>query len=101
MAAPELPVTKAVRALLARDLTLAIRHRGEMANPLIFFVMVATLVPLGVTPEARELARLAPGTTCEMALLSPLLSAATLSLYGRRDGTLEQLVLSPQALRLL
>ncbi|HLS98821.1 MAG: heme exporter protein CcmB [Porticoccaceae bacterium] len=101
MAAPELPVTKAVRALLARDLTLAIRHRGEMANPLIFFVMVATLVPLGVTPEARELARLAPGMIWVMALLSSLLSAETLFLSDHRDGTLEQLVLSPQPLWLL
>src|SRR5690606_7111539 len=101
MAAPELPVTKAVRALLARDLTLAIRHRGEMANPLIFFVMVATIVPLGVTPEARELARLAPGMIWVMALLSSLLSAETLFLSDHRDGTLEQLVLSPQPLWLL
>lgn len=101
MDAPEPVAGRAVGALLARDLRLALRHRGEMANPLIFFVMVATLVPLGVTPEARELARLAPGMIWVMALLSSLLSAETLFLSDHRDGTLEQLVLSPQPLWLL
>ena len=101
MDAPEPVAGRAVGALLARDLRLALRHRGEMANPLIFFVMVATLVPLGVTPEARELARLAPGMIWVMALVSSLLSAETLFLSDHRDGTLEQLVLSPQPLWLL
>src|SRR5690606_41586874 len=101
LAAPGLPLHKAVAGLPARDLTLAHRPRGEMGNPLVFFVMVATLVPLGVTPEARELARLAPGMIWVMALLSSLLSAETLFLSDHRDGTLEQLVLSPQPLWML
>ncbi|MCK9470039.1 MAG: heme exporter protein CcmB [Porticoccaceae bacterium] len=98
---PTLATGRAFRALLVRDLTLAFRHRGEMANPLIFFVMVATLIPLGVTPESRQLAALAPGIIWVMALLASLLSAESLFLADYRDGTLEQLVLSPQPLWLM
>lgn len=101
MATADLATGHGVRALFARDLTLAFRHRGEMANPLIFFVMVATLVPLGITPESSQLARLAPGMIWVMALLATLLSAETLFLADYRDGTLEQLALSPQPLWLL
>lgn len=100
-AAPELATATAFRAVLTRDLTLAFRHRGDMANPLIFFVMVATLVPLGVTPESGQLALLAPGMIWVMALLASLLSAETLFLADHRDGSLEQLALSPQPLWLL
>ncbi|MCK9563368.1 MAG: heme exporter protein CcmB [Bacteroidales bacterium] len=98
---PALATGRAFRALLVRDLTLAFRHRGEMANPLIFFIMVATLIPLGVTPESRQLAVLAPGIIWVMALLASLLSAESLFLADYRDGTLEQLVLSPQPLWLM
>ena len=77
------------------------RHRGEMANPLLFFVMVATLVPLGVSPEPRLLSVLAPGMIWVMALLASLLSAESLFATDFRDGSLEQIVLSPQPLWLL
>lgn len=98
---PALGTGRAFWALLVRDLTLAFRHRGEMANPLIFFVMVASLIPLGVTPESRQLALLAPGIIWVMALLASLLSTEVLFQADYRDGTLEQLVLSPQPLWLM
>jgi heme exporter protein B len=86
------------RAIFMRDLKLALRHRGEMANPLFFFLMVATLVPLGISPEASLLSVLAPGMIWVMALLASLLSNETLFLSDYRDGSLEQLVISPQPL---
>lgn len=98
---PEPSVWPAFRALLRRDLLLAFRHRGEMANPLLFFVMMATLVPLGVSPEASVLAGLAPGMIWVMALLSTLMSTETLFLSDYRDGSLEQLVVAPQPLWLM
>jgi len=85
-------------AIFLRDLKLAFRHRGEIANPLLFFLMVATLVPLGISPEASLLAVLAPGMIWVMALLASLLSTETLFLSDYRDGSLEQLVISPQPL---
>ncbi len=88
----------AFAAIFRRDLRLAFRHRGELANPLFFFLMVATLVPLGVSPEARVLAGLAPGMIWVMALLASLLSAETLFVSDYRDGSLEQLLIAPQSL---
>jgi heme exporter protein B len=87
--------------MLVRDLRLANRRRGDMANPLIFFVMVATLVPLGVSPEATRLAVMAPGIIWVMALLASLLSAESLFAGDYRDGTLEQALVAPQPLWVL
>lgn len=88
-------------ALLRRDLLLAWRRRGEVAHPLIFFVMITALVPLAVGPEPALLARLAPGMLWIMALLGTLLAADALFREDFLDGALEYLVLSPQPLWLL
>ena len=85
-------------ATLRRDLLLAFRHRGEIANPLVFFLIVVTLIPLAVSPEAGRLAELAPGILWVMALLASLLSVDGLFLGDYRDGSLEQLVISAQPL---
>jgi heme exporter protein B len=82
-------------AILKRDLTLALRHRSELANPLVFFVVVVSLFPLALGPEQDILTRVAPGILWVAALL-----AATLAMDGMfrsdfEDGSLEQLLLSP------
>ncbi len=87
--------------IVQRDLTLAFRHRGEAANPLIFFVMVTALIPLALGPHKTTLALLAPGMIWVMALLSTLLSTDNLFQSDYADGSLEQLVISPQPLWLL
>ncbi len=88
-------------ALLRRDLLLAFRHRGELANPLIFFLMIVTLFPLGVSPEVGLLRKIAPGVIWIAALLSALFSLENLFRSDFDDGSLEQLLLSPQPLALL
>jgi heme exporter protein B len=88
-------------AILRRDLLLAFRHRGEIANPVIFFFIVVTLIPLGLTPEASRLAEIAPGILWVMALLASLLSVEGLFQSDYRDGTLEQLLITPQPLYLM
>jgi heme exporter protein B len=88
-------------ALLRRDLLLAFRHRGELANPLIFFLMVVTLFPLGVSPEIGLLRKIAPGVIWIAALLSALFSLENLFRSDFDDGALEQLLLSPQPLALM
>ena len=85
-------------AYVKRDLLLAYRRRGEVASPIIFFVMVATLIPLGITPEADSLKELAPGIIWVMALLATLLSAEGLFVSDYKDGSLEQLLISPNLL---
>ncbi len=83
-------------ALLKRDLTLAARRRGDWLNPLAFFVMVVTLFPLGVGPDGDLLREIAPGVIWVAALLATLLALDGLFRADYDDGSLEQLILSPQ-----
>ena len=54
-------VWQAFIELLKRDLRLAMRRRAEIANPLLFFVMVIVLFPLGVGAEPNLLERMSAG----------------------------------------
>ncbi len=83
---------------LRRDLLLAYRRRGEAASPLVFFIMVSTLIPLGISPESARLAEIASGIIWVMALLATLLSTDGLFASDYQDGSLEQLLISPQML---
>lgn len=83
---------------LKRDLLLSYRRKSDLVNPLIFFLMVATLFPLGVSPDPKFLADVAPGVVWVAALLATLLSMDSLFRSDFEDGTLEQLLLSPQPL---
>ncbi len=85
-------------ATFKRDMLIAVRHRGEMANPIMFFLMVITMVPLGITPEKGILEILAPGMIWVVALLATLLSLDGLFRSDFEDGSLEQLLMSPQPL---
>ncbi len=81
-----------------REFQLSFRRKSDLVNPLIFFLMVATLFPLGVSPEPGFLAQLAPGVVWVAALLATLLSMDVLFRSDYEDGSLEQLLLSPQPL---
>ncbi|HWP00749.1 MAG TPA: heme exporter protein CcmB [Methylococcus sp.] len=94
-------LTRAFLAILQRDLLLAFRHRGELANPLLFFLIVVTLYPLGVSPDPELLRKIAPGVIWIAALLAALLSLENLFRSDFEDGSLEQLLLSPKPLPLL
>ncbi len=88
-------------AAIKRDLLLAFRHRNDIVNPLAFFLMVAVLFPLGVSPEAKFLAQVAPGVIWVAALLASLLSVDGIFRTDFDDGSLEQMLVSPQPLVLL
>jgi len=85
-------------ATCRREFLLSFRRKSDLVNPLIFFLMVATLFPLGVSPEPGFLAQLAPGVVWVAALLATLLSMDALFRSDYEDGSLEQLLLSPQPL---
>ena len=89
---------KAFYYLLLRDMRLALRSRHELANPLIFFVLVTTLFPLAVMPTPERLQEMAPGVIWVAALLSVLLSLDRLFKQDYEDGSLDQLMLSPNPL---
>ncbi len=92
---------KAFYYLLLRDMRLALRSRHELANPLIFFVLVVTLFPLAVMPTPERLQEMAPGVIWVAALLSVLLSLDRLFKLDYEDGSLDQLMLSPNPLVIL
>lgn len=85
-------------AVFRRDLVIGLRHRSELVNPLVFFLIVITFIPLGVSPDSVTLALLAPGLLWVIALLASLLSLDGLFRSDFEDGTLEQLLVSPQPL---
>lgn len=92
---------KAFFHLLIRDLRLALRSRHELANPLIFFVLVVSLFPLAVSPTEAALQGMAPGVIWVSALLAVLLSLDRLFKQDYDDGSLDQLMLSPNPLVIL
>ena len=81
--------------VLKRDLKLAFRRWSELANPLLFFLVVTAIFPLALPPSAPELEVLGPGILWVAALLSSLLGLDGLFRNDAEDGTLEQLMLSP------
>jgi heme exporter protein B len=91
-------LVRAAWLVFARDLRLAFRRWQQVTHPVVFFVMVATLFPLALSPQPSLLRALAPGVVWVAALLSSLLSLETLFKSDMDDGTLEQLVLSGQPL---
>lgn len=92
---------QACKSLLKRDLMLAFRHRSELANPLLFFVIVVSLFPLGIGPETNTLRTIAPGILWVAALLAALLSLETIFRSDFDDGSLEQMLLSPHPAAML
>lgn len=83
-------------AVLRRDLMLAWRGRADVLVTLAFFVIVVCLFPFGVGAETNQLRAIAPGVLWVAALLSTLLSLHRLFAQDHADGTLEQLLLSPE-----
>jgi heme exporter protein B len=89
---------EAARLVALRDLRLAFRKPSQLLQPLMFFMIVATLFPLSLTPEMSRLRDAAPGVLWVGALLSSLLALEFLFREDAVDGTLEQFALSGQSL---
>ncbi len=94
-------VLRGVRCIVLRDLRVALRRPADGAAVLVFFVIVASLFPLGVGPEPELLRRMAPGVVWVAALLASMLSLARMFADDFQDGTLEQQLLSTTPLALL
>jgi heme exporter protein B len=92
---------KAVLAVVERDLLLAMRRKTEVLTALLFFVIVASLFPLGIGPEPALLRKIAPGVLWVAALLATMLGLQRMFAADHADGTLEQMLLSPTPLALL
>ena len=88
----------AFRATLARDLLIAYKRKNDIVNPFMFFLIVATLFPIGISPDPQRLGEIAAGVLWISALLAAMLSMDNLYRADYEDGSLEQLLLSPHPL---
>jgi heme exporter protein B len=98
MTAVRTPTIAAAKLVFERDLTLAWRRWDEVAQPLIFYVVVTTMFPLATTPDMSALREIGGGVVWVAALLSSLLALEALFRADVEDGTTEQWVLSGQPL---
>ncbi len=89
------------RWLVWRDLMLAWRRRADVLATLFFFIIVVSLFPLSISPDPRLLKSIAPGVVWVAALLASMLSLGRLFSNDYVDGTLEQMLLTPQPLYLI
>lgn len=88
-------------ATLAREVRLGLRSGADFMIPLIFFVMVVSLFPLGLAPTGEVLAPVAPGIIWTAALLACLLASDRIFRRDYEEGMLEQMLLSDYPLLLL
>jgi heme exporter protein B len=89
-------VSGALLAVVRRDLLLAYRQRGDILQVLMFFLIVASMVPLGVGPELKVLRTIGAGTVWVAALLASIVALARLFAQDHADGALEQMLLAGQ-----
>jgi heme exporter protein B len=92
---------RAFYTVVMRDLLLALRNRSDILTTLFFFIIAISLFPLGVGPELDTLREIAPGVFWVAALLASMLALERLFAIDFADGTLEQLLLTPQPTTLL
>lgn len=90
-----------VVTLIKRDLALAVRDGGALGTALGFYLIVVTLLPLGLGPDLNLLARIAPGMLWIALLLAALLSLARVFESDYEDGTLDALSAGPLPLELV
>jgi heme exporter protein B len=87
--------------IVRRELSLSFRRPEQLIQPLMFFLIVTTLFPLGLSVQLSLLRDMAPAVLWVAALLSSLLSVDSLFRSDADDGTLEQLALSGQSLTVI
>lgn len=90
-----------LKCIIVRDLLLAFRRRSDLLITVFFFIIVVSLFPLGVGPEAALLRTMAPGILWVAALLASMLALSRLFALDYADGTLEQMLLAPEPLSLI
>lgn len=86
---------QAFRQLIRRDLLVAWADGGTLGVALGFYVVVVTLLPLGIGPDLNLLARIAPGVLWVALLLAALLSLGRMFAADLEDGSLEVLATGP------
>lgn len=82
--------------IFMRDIVLAWRRRSDVMSVFFFFIIAASLFPLGLGSDPKLLHAIAPSVLWVCALLSCMLSLPRMFAADYVDGTLEQLIISTQ-----
>jgi len=88
-------------AVLVRDMRVAIRVGGGALMGVLFFLVVATLVPFAVGPDLALLKRIGPAILWLAALLASLLALDRLFAADLEDGSLDLLLTGRAPLELV
>lgn len=81
-------------ALVKRDLTLGLRRKSQIYQPLVFQLLVVTMFPLGLGSGAKTLSLIAPAVIWILALLASLLTLDQIFKNDYDDGSVESYVLT-------
>jgi len=92
---------KTFKTILFRDLTLAMRRKTDILSAVFFFIIVISLFPLGVGLDKTVLIKIAPGIAWVAALLASMLALERLFAGDYEDGTLEQMLITPQPMTVI
>jgi len=87
--------------LFSRDVKLALRDGGALGTALGFYLIVVSMLPLGLGPDLKLLGRIAPGILWISLLLAALLSLGRLFETDYEDGSLEAIAAGPLPLELV
>lgn len=82
------------RSQTGRHIMLLVHSPSEVINPILFFLLVVILFPLGLGPDPEQLSVLAPGILWVVALLANLMICMRLFVDDFEDGSLEQLAMA-------
>lgn len=92
--ATDIDMLRYCRSQTGRHIMLLVRSPSEVINPLLFFLLVIILFPLGLGPDPEQLSVLAPGILWVVALLANLMICMRLFVDDFEDGSLEQLAMA-------
>jgi heme exporter protein B len=87
--------------LVMRDLRLALREGGAVGTALGFYLIVVSILSIGIGPDLQLLSKIAPGVLWGTLLLAALLSVDRIFHNDHDDGTLEVMALGPLPLELV
>ena len=91
---------RALRALLVRDIRLAVRVGGGALMGVLFFLIVVAVVPFALGPDLRLLSRIGPAILWLAALLATLLGLDRLFAMDHEDGSLDLILMGQAPLEL-
>jgi heme exporter protein B len=90
----------ALRALLVRDMRIAVRIGGGALMGVLFFLTVVTLMPFAIGPDLALLRRIGPAILWIGALLASLLALDRLFAADYEDGSLDLILMGASPLEL-